>query len=369
MVPLFEHYPRLAEKIPYISLGNLPSPVQKATQLGADIGVNSLYIKRDDLSGKIYGGNKVRKLEFLLGQALCDNAQEVLTFGYAGSNHACATAIYAKEVGLTSISMLLPQPNAHYVRKNLLMSHYAGAELHQYRNTLFGCIGSVYQLLRHKRRYGQFPFIIPPGGSSCTGITGFVNAAFELREQIKKGELPEPDYIYVALGTMGTAIGLALGMKAAELKTRVIGVRVVDEKFANLKKMTRLFYNTNSMLHSHDNTFPLIEFSEKDLEIRHGYMGQHYALFTEGGMKAAQRMIKHEGLMLEGTYTAKTVSALIDDGEDQILRDKVVLFWNTYNSHNLSSIVDTIDYHTLPQAFHYYFEEEVQALDRNYFHN
>ena len=343
MIPLFENYPRLAEKIPYISLGIFPTPVIKANQLGADIGVDSLYIKRDDLSGKIYGGNKVRKLEFLLGHALCNNAKEVLTFGYAGSNHALATAIYAEEVGLESISILLPQPNAHYVRNNLLMSHFAGAELHQYRKIMLGFIGSIYQLLRHKRRYGHFPFIIPPGGSSCIGITGFINAAFELREQVKRGELPAPDYIYVALGTMGTAIGLTLGIKAAQLKTRVIGVRVVDEKFANPKKLSGLFHKTNSLLHAHDSTFPIFEFSEKDLEIRHGYIGQQYALFTEGGMKAAERMMNNEGIKIEGTYTAKALSALIDDAEEKILKDKVVLFWNTYNSKDISSAVDTVD--------------------------
>ena len=130
MIPLFEQYPLLQEKLPYISLGEFPTPIQRLDQLGAKLKIGQLYIKRDDLSGKIQGGNKIRKLEFILGSALRSGAKEVITFGGAGSNHALATAIYAQQVGLKSISMLMPQPNANYVRRNLAMSHYYGAELH-----------------------------------------------------------------------------------------------------------------------------------------------------------------------------------------------------------------------------------------------
>ena len=128
----------LEDRIPYVSLAELPTPVQKLDALGEEIGLDHLYIKRDDLAGKIYGGNKIRKLDFILGNVLRTKAKEVLTFGFAGSNHALATAIYAQQVGLRSISMLMPQYNADYVRRNLLMSHYCGAELHQHRNK--GCL-------------------------------------------------------------------------------------------------------------------------------------------------------------------------------------------------------------------------------------
>ena len=144
MIPVFKHYPLLREKLPYLSLGEFPTPIEKLERLGKDMRANQLFIKRDDLSGKFYGGNKIRKLEFILGDALRKNVKEVLTFGFAGSNHAIATAIYAKQVGLKSISMLMPQPNARYVRKNLLMSHYCGAELHQHRNISSIAKGTIY---------------------------------------------------------------------------------------------------------------------------------------------------------------------------------------------------------------------------------
>ncbi|UCD85747.1 MAG: pyridoxal-phosphate dependent enzyme [Deltaproteobacteria bacterium] len=365
MIPLFKYYPLLKDKLPHVALGEFPTPVERLERLGEDIGADRLYIKRDDLSGKVYGGNKIRKLEFILGQALRSGVKEVLAFGFAGSNHALATAIYAEKVGLKSISMLLPQDNAHYVRRNLLMSHYCGAKLHQNRNIPFIAGGTAYQLMRHKLRNGQFPQIIPPGGSSPSGTIGYVNAAFELKEQVVAGEMPEPDRIYVALGSMGTAVGLILGLKAADLKSRVISVRVVDKKYADERKLIKLFHKVNSFLHYLDLSFKRFELSEKDIEIRHGFFGQRYALFTEEGMEAVERMEENEGIKLEGTYTGKTLAGLINDVKKQDLRDKTILFWNTYNSRDFSEKIADIDYHQLPQCFHRYFEEEVQPRDRH----
>lgn len=363
-IPLFEHYLLLGNKLPYVSLGEFPTPVEKLDRLGGDIGLDHLYIKRDDLSGRVYGGNKVRKLELLLGYALRVGVKEVLALGCVGSNYALATAIYAQQLGLKSISMLMPQPNAQYVRRNLLMSYYCRAELHQHRNIPLLYAGIFHQFLWHKLKYRRSPQIMPLGGSSPLGVTGFVNAAFELKEQIMEGEMPEPDCIYVALGSMGTAVGLMLGLRAAHLRSRVICVQVAGEKSANEKRMVKLFHKTGSFLCSLDPSFPELELSEKDIEIKRDFLGQGYAFFTEEGMEAMARIEETEGINLEGTYTGKTFAALIDDAEKQNLRDKVVLFWNTYNSRSFSDVIDNVDYHQLPRSFHRYFEEEVQPLDR-----
>jgi 1-aminocyclopropane-1-carboxylate deaminase/D-cysteine desulfhydrase-like pyridoxal-dependent ACC family enzyme len=366
MIPLFELFPLLRAKLPYRALGEFPTPVEQLVRLGGTIGVEQLYIKRDDLSAKIYGGNKVRKLEFLLGHALQTKAKEVLTFGFAGSNHALATAIYAQQVGLKSISMLMPQPNAYYLRRNLLMSYYCGAELHQHRNVPLVALGSLYQLLRHKLKYGSFPNVIAAGGSSPLGVIGFVNAAFELKNQISRGELPEPDRVYVALGTTGTAVGLLLGLKAANLKSRVIPVRVADVQFANARKMVKLFRATNSFLSALDPAFPHVELAEREINIRHEFFGPQYALFTREGMDAVHRMMQTEGIKLDGTYTGKALAALIHDVENQDVKNEVLLFWNTYNARDLSDYVTAVDYHHLPRSFHRYFEEEVQPLDSEF---
>lgn len=363
LIPLFNPYPLLRDKLPYLSLGQFPTPVEKLDRLGEYLSIDYLYIKRDDLSGKVYGGNKVRKLEFLLGRALEDKVHEVLTFGFAGSNHCLATAIYAQKVGLKSISMLLPQPNAHYVRRNLLMSHYSGAELHLCPNMRLLIFGTMCQLLWHRLKHGQFPQVIPPGGSSPLGVIGFVNAAFELKQQIRKGEIPEPDRIYVACGTMGTAAGLMLGVKTAKLKSEVVSVRVADERFVNVRRMGRLIHKTNSLLCRLDPSFPTSEFCQKDIGIRHGFFGKQYALYTKEGMEAVALMKEHEGIELEGTYTGKAFACLMHDAKGQDVRDRVVLFWNTHNSRDFSDAVATIDYHQLPLGFHRYFERDVQLLD------
>jgi len=368
MIPLFEHHPLLAHKLPYVPLGEFPTPVQKLDPLGRQLGLDSLFIKRDDLSGKVYGGNKIRKLEFILGDALRTGAKEVLTFGSAGSNHALATAIYARQLGLKSISMLVPQPNAHYVRCNLLMSYHSGAELHLYSNIRFitplANPAVLCQLLRHGLKRGQLPRVIPMGGSSSLGAIGYVNAAFELKGQILRGEIPEPDYIYIASGSMGTAAGLILGLRAINSEARVVAVRVNSDSFVNAKGMVNLINKTNSLLFSLDPSFPKLGFSEHDMDIRHSFFGKQYALFTKEGIEAVAFMERYGGIKLEGTYTGKAFAALIDDGKKSILRDKIILFWNTYNSLDFSKAIATIDYHQLPRCFHRYFEEEVQPLER-----
>jgi len=370
MIPLFECYPLLREKLPYISLGEFPTPVQKLEGLGTELGISQLYMKRDDLSGKLYGGNKPRKLEFILGNALLSGAKEVITFGGAGSNHALATAIYARQVGLKSISMLMSQPNAQYVRRNLLMSHYCGAELHSCGAELESVINmplvylaTIYQFLRHRMKEGCFPQLIATGGSSPLGVSGFVNAALELKKQIENGEMPEPEYIYVACGTMGTAAGLMLGLRAAKLNSRVVSVRVTSEKFVNTRGMIKLINKASSLIHSLDTSFPILEFSPAAIDIRHDYYGKRYALFTREGMDAVSLVKNCEGINLEGTYTGKTLAALIDDARGGRLRDKAVLFWNTLNSRDFPDAISNVDYHSLPRRFHRYFEEELQSLD------
>jgi 1-aminocyclopropane-1-carboxylate deaminase/D-cysteine desulfhydrase-like pyridoxal-dependent ACC family enzyme len=370
-IALFKQYPALEEKLPYISLCDLPTPVQKLEKAGEALDLQHLYIKRDDLSGQVYGGNKPRKLEFLLGEAKRIRARKVLTFGGAGSNHALATALYAQKAGMKSISVLMDQPNAHYVRKNLLMSHYAGAELHLCGAGLESSfaiprvvLNTLGPVMKHGIINGRFPMQIPAGGSSPLGIIGFVNAAFELKEQIENGEMPEPERIYVAAGTMGTSAGLMLGLRAAGINCKVVAVRVVSEKFTNINGMVSLVEQTNSLLHSLDPSFPPYTFTGRDVEIRHGFYGWRYAIFTPEGIEAVAFLKEKEDIELEGTYTGKTFSALIDDAKHVHLKGTATLFWNTSNSRDLTAVISDIDYHKLPRSFHRYFEKDVQPLDR-----
>jgi len=312
----------------------------------------------------LYGGNKVRKLEFLLARAKLGGAQEVITFGGAGSNHALATAIYAHEMGLGSISMVVPQPNAHAVRRNLLMSYAVGAQLHQQNNEALLVADVLRRLVARKLVRGRFPHVVPLGGTSPIGIAGFVNAAFELKQQINDGLLPEPDFIYCALGSSGTAVGLALGLRAARLKTKVVAVRVVDKMRAHRRWVQHLYRTTNAVLHLHDPLFPLVAWESDRLRLRDDFFGGEYGRYTPAAREAVDALRAAEDVKLECTYTGKALAALVDDARRGHLRDKIVLFWNTYNSRDFSADIAEVDYRDLPPAFHRYFEQEVQTLDR-----
>jgi 1-aminocyclopropane-1-carboxylate deaminase/D-cysteine desulfhydrase-like pyridoxal-dependent ACC family enzyme len=364
LLPIFNTYPGLAEKIPHIPLGLFPTPVFHLKQLGNQIGTDHLYLKQDGVSGTVYGGNKVRKLEFILGDALRKKAKSVLTFGYAGSNHALATAIYAKQAGLTSVSILLKQPNAHYVRRNLLMGLAHDAEIRHYAHEPAAYLPVIFTLFKKIIQHQRFPYIIPPGGSSPLGIVGYVNAAFELKQQVEQGLIPEPDLIFVPMGTAGTAIGLVLGIKACGLKTKVLSVRVTDEKYANEGKCALLFNRTRSLISSMAPSFPDIRLDTGDMNILHNFFGKQYALFTDQGKAAVELARLTENIGIEGTYTGKTMAALIDSAQHGETRNKVVLFWNTYNAIDFSETIKNLDYRRLPRACHSYFETDVQPLDR-----
>jgi D-cysteine desulfhydrase len=178
------------------------------------------------------------------------------------------------------------------------------------------------------------------------------------------GYTNKPDYLYAASGTMGTVIGLLLGLKAAGLRTRVMAIRVTDPQYSSIRKAHRLFRAANAVLHKADPTFPLLPFPESDFVFRHEHYGAQYALYTEEGVRAMRYVEDTEGIELEGTYTGKTFAALLADARASVLRDKTVVFWNTQNSRDFTAKIEGVEYCVLPRAFHRYFEQEVQPLDR-----
>jgi len=357
MLPMFAQYPALARELPFVSLGTYPTPVQRLEHLGAALGVEAVYVKREDLSGEAYGGNKVRKLEFVLAQAQRDGRKEVLTFGGTGSNHALATAIYAHQLGMRSISVLMPQPSSPGVRRSLLMSHRCGAELHLVDGPEDLSPAAERICAEHEDRLGMAPMVIPTGGSSVLGTVGSVSAAFELKAQIDAGDMPVPDAVYVALGSMGTAMGLLLGLRALRLPTEVVAVRVVRTSLANPAAMAALVRQTNDLLCSADPSFPVVPFTEQDAVMREGYFGEGYAIPTPGGSEAVEMIARTEGIGLENTYTGKTLAALVDDARSGGLEDKTVLFWDSYNYRSFDDLIADVDYRELPEEFHTYFEE------------
>jgi D-cysteine desulfhydrase len=259
--------------------------------------------------------------------------------------------------------MLVAQVNARHVRDNLLASWCAGAELHHYPDERGLPAAVRYQLARHEAATGAPPYVIAGGGSAPLGVVGFVDAAFELKAQIDAGVLPPPGRIYVALGTTGTAAGLRLGLDAAGLTARLVAVRVVHADIGSPARLARLYGEASALLAGLDPAFPRRALDPATIELRHEHYGARYALYTPAGQAAVAQARARDGLELEGTYTGKAFAALLDD-----LRERgdtgPVLFWHSYSTRPLAGL-DEVDYRALPRAFHAYFEQDVQPLDRD----
>lgn len=310
-LPLYAVYPELFSQIAYISLGNFPTPILRCTRLSLLKEHNvKFFIKDDGQSGKLladgtslFGGNKVRKLEFVLSDVKKHGAQTVMTFGCVGSNHAVATTVYAHELGLQSVCLLSPQPNSVIVRRNLLLQNYFNGELYYYATGQLRRQGAYQQFLNCYNQDGQFPYVIPTGASNWLGALGFVNAAFELHNQIAKGIVPEPDYIYVAAGSLGTLTGLMIGVRAAGLKSKVVGVFVENATQEALEqRILTLVTDTNNALHEMDGTFPLYHWSEQDIIVTRDFAGVGYGVFTQKGTEAIRKLKEVEGVGLDGVY-------------------------------------------------------------------
>jgi D-cysteine desulfhydrase len=373
---LFRHYPGLAGHLSHITLGDFPTPVHHCAGLEQALGVplNTIFMKHDGITGardaagkRGFGGNKMRKLQYLIADALAHGHRTVLTFGCVGSNHATQTAACAQLVGLNCICLLLPQPNAHVVQRNLLLQHVYGAEM------LFAATPAERALLAAKSCYGyhtrwnSLPYVIPTGGSTPRGVIGYVEAAFELKEQIEAGLLPCPDHLYVTCGGLssgGTAAGLLLGFTAAQLPITIHAV--LDEPgdvVRTREKLQRLIKETNELICSYDPIFPHCTIAPDSYEIIDWASGTDYGEFTVEGIAAIELMEHTEGIQLDGVYTGKCFGALIDNLRSGKLAGATVLFWNTFCAESMAHITEAADYHALPAEFHRWFEEPVQPLD------
>jgi 1-aminocyclopropane-1-carboxylate deaminase/D-cysteine desulfhydrase-like pyridoxal-dependent ACC family enzyme len=329
-LPLHARFPG-TRALAHVSLASLPTPVEPLTELARQLGLRSLFVKRDDLSGEAYGGNKVRKLEFLLGQALAEKRRSIITFGARGSNHVRATAVYGKQLGLKVHAVLTPQPSTPYLDANLLADRAAGATLHFVDSQRDAVESSAELQTKITHEDGIEPFVIPFGGTVPRGTIGFVNAALELAAQIERGELPGPDVVYVPFGSMGTASGLATGFAALGLPIHVIGVRVVPAVIASLALARRVVQDAVALLSESDPGFPRLEPESVGLRVRDEFLGDGYAKPTTEAQEAVELAAAH-GLRLETTYTGKALAALVADAGSNQLTDKTVLFWNTYSS-------------------------------------
>ena len=334
--PLFTTFPDLRSKIAIQDIASLPTPVEPLPLS------EYAWIKRDDLTHTQYGGNKIRKLEFIAADALHNNAKRIITVGAIGTNHGVATAMVCQQFGLECVIYLFDQPLTSTVKQNVRLMQAYGAKLiykGSLLNTMLAYYGSPYRL----KSSSYFLFA---GGSNLHGTLGFINAACELKSQIENGECPLPVSIVCPVGSGATLAGLSYGSQLIGLETEIIGVRVAPKQLGPIPACTQGTVYKLMM--------EVYRFLQKNcrqqiprpatVNLIDDFYGDGYGVATEQGQLAIQRF-KQAGIVLEQTYTGKAGAAFLQ----QLERKRgAVLFWDTFNSRDMSENASTITATDLP---------------------
>lgn len=369
---LFTQFPGLSDLVGWVSLGALPTPVKQLTNVGASIGNANIWIKDDGQTAAagLFGGNKLRKLEFLLGDALKNGYKDVITWGYAGSNHTCTTAVHARRVGLGCRIHHGHQVPTKYAQRNLARSYKEQATLAIYETFAEAMSDVDAQDAAYKATNPQGHYRIHSGGSNPVGTLGFVEAALELKQQVDAGLMPEPDVIYVGMGSCATAAGLALGAKLAGLKSEIVAVLVEpDEPIGNQAtgfyraKTDRLFREAAAILATVDPSLQPLTEMERVCTLNYDFSHAGYGVTLPPSAAAIQLMFDQEQIKLDGTYSGKAFAAALEAAQKPLLQDKVILFWNTFFPGDAGVDCEEFDYTVLPAGYARYFTTPLQPLD------
>lgn len=344
-------FPELAQRLPKTQLADLPTPVKEISfSIGSKRTV--VAVKYDNLTSELYGGNKVRKLEYLLYRARDRHAKRVATFGTVASNHALATSLYASALDFECTCFLSHQIKTSSASRALNMHLRNNTEIVRYG-------GDRPQRVEIMRRHlkGRQTWVIPMGGSSWLGVVSFVNAALELADQVADGTITAPDRIYIATGTMASAAGLALGFALAGLDTDVHAIRVAHEFISNPRAMRRLMSKTATLMNRLDASIPADLADRARLCFRDEFFGDGYARSDSATDRAIGIARDQLDLSLDTTYTGKAMAALLHDVQQKEIAQKSILYWNTYNSQPLPVTTDRPnDLSRLPEEFLRYFD-------------
>ncbi len=307
-------------------------------------------VKHDNLSSDLYGGNKIRKLEYILRRAKDRGARRVATFGAVGSNHALATAMHARQLGFDCSCFLAHQLRTPRIRQTLDMHLEIGTELIKWG-------GAIDHLDLYRRKLqGRNVWVIPLGGTCWFGAVGFVNAGLELAQQIADGGLDAPNRIYIANGTMGSVAGLAVGLDLAGVDAEIQAVQVADNRFSNRDVLERLIRKIAVLLNRLDPSISATAGTRTPVVWRSDFFAGAYAAVDETTLQAVDIADRELGLHLETTYTGKAMAALLHD-LDTSDSDVCSLFWNTYNSQPLPTFGGGHPRrNSLPKQFARYYE-------------
>ena len=312
---------RSLESFPRVSLGVFPTPVQKLENISRLLHTN-VYVKRDDLSGLGLGGNKVRKLEFLLADAKEKGAELVFTTGGAQSNHAMLTAAAAGKLGMKAV-LILKKRGVTACLGNQLLEKLMGTEVRFVDTDDYTDIYA--EMDRVGTELGLPYYKIPCGGSNALGSLGYVSCAKEIRDQGFR-----PDYLICAEGSGGTMAGLSLGAKLFLPGTKVFGMMVDTDPFDRITPA--LMREAAAMLEAE------VEITEEDFHLR-DMCGPGYAIASREGNAAVSLMAEREGLFLDPVYTGKAFAGLLAmAGEGAFKPEDKVLFLHSGGAGGLFAV-------------------------------
>ena len=309
MSHLHKRFPELKASLEHIRLGSTPTPIRPLPDLGA--GPVEIWLKDESVFGDGgWGGNKVRKLEWLIPEANRRGRSTILTVGGLGTNWGLACALYGREHGLKTVLALIDQPVDEHVEAQLKRLEDSGAEIHFTHSKARTIAALPGLMIRHR------PYFLPAGGSSPLGALGGTEIALELAAQVEGGEISEPSYVVTAVGSGGTAAGLLLGLALAGLRTRVLAVVVNDTLRLDSKALLGLARKSEKQLLRRGAKLPGLNFENDRLRIVEDQIGPGYGHPTAASEQASSITLDRAGIRLDPVYTAKAMAGLLSlEGE------------------------------------------------------
>ncbi|UKE83483.1 D-cysteine desulfhydrase [Pectobacterium colocasium] len=320
-------------RFPRLSLGHFPTPLEALPNLSAYLGGPTIYIKRDDATGLATGGNKTRKLEFLLADAQQQGADVIITQGATQSNHVRQTIAAATKLGLKTKVLLEKRVEDYgedYQRSgNVLLDHLLGGEIIDHLPAGTDMQQAMETLAESLRKEGLKPYIIPGGGSSPVGALGYVACAEELLFQSSQQRL-RIDHIVHATGSTGTQAGLVAGLAATHSHIPLLGISVRAPKAKQEENVYALAQRTWQLLGIPG------ELPRSAVQVNSDYVGKGYGIPTEGTLEALRLLAQLEGILLDPVYSGKGMAGLIDlIRQGHFRADENIVFIHTGGSAGL----------------------------------
>lgn len=316
-----------------VRIAHLPTPLEKLERLSRHLGGPEIYIKRDDQTGLATGGNKTRKLEFLIADALAQGCDHLLTTGAPQSNHCRQTAAAAARFGL-GCSLVLRHQAPEQITGNILLDQLLGAHLYWAGDRK--CNEVMAEVTAELKAMGRKPYQIPLGGSNVLGATGYVLAMQELMEQLTADPV-NIDFIVFASSSGGTQAGLVLGAEAYGFSGQLLGISV--EHTADALKTQVAALVTATATHLGLGTLSLAH----KVDVNDDYTGEGYAIVGETEREAIRTVAQLEGILLDPVYTGRAMGGLIDLIRwGAFTRGQTVLFWHTGGTAALPAFADKL---------------------------